>query len=213
MLKYEIGEIMKKNIIFLLSLIVWLFLMVNSTQVFSQVGITIQNISDFDVLQGIQIIKGNTSVAGFSSYLIQFSTTSNPNDWFNIIESKNSILNDVLAEWDTTIISDGDYNLRLVVLFENGDLVINEINNIRIRNYTATETPTRTVQITNVITSTPTATLKSTVISPTATMLPKNPAVFTRTNFNRSILFGAIIAIVLILPISIFQFIKQKRKY
>ena len=213
MLKYEIGEIMKKNNIFLLSLIVWLFLMVNSTQVFSQVGITIQNISDFDVLQGIQIIKGNTSVTGFSSYLIQFSTTSHPNDWFSIIESKNSILNDVLAEWDTTIISDGDYNLRLVVLFENGDLVINEINNIRIRNYTATETPTRTVQITNVITSTPTATLKSTVTSPTATMLPKNPAVFTGTNFNRSILFGAIIAIVLILPISIFQFIKQKRKY
>ena len=213
MLKYGIGTIMKnKNSLFLSLILLFLAVKITST-VYSQIGISILNLSDDEILQGIQVIRGNTAIEGFSSYLVQFSTISHPDDWFNIIESTSSVQNDILAEWDTTIISDGNYNLRLIVLFENGDLLIKQVNNLRVRNYTATETPIPTIESSSINTIIPTSTLMPTVIYPTATELPENPAILTKSNLNRSALFGMIGAIVLILPISIFQYIKQKRKY
>jgi hypothetical protein len=209
MLKYKIGEIMFKKYLFLTTSIFYILLLVTPMFVFAQAGISILNISDYDVLQGIQIIRGNTTLDNFSSYLVQFSTISHPNDWFNIIESENPVQNDVLAEWDTTIISDGDYHLRLVVLFDNGDLVIKEIHNLQIRNYTAIKISTPTIEITSEITSTPTATLEATIVYPTATTLPKNPAIFTKSIFSRSVLVGSISTFIIITPIAIYQFIKQ----
>ena len=198
----------------------FLFVGLLATLVFSslinihaQTGIHILNLIDHQAVQGIQTVRGSSAGEGFSSYFVQFSTSSNPDSWFSVIESTSPISNGVLAEWDTTIISDGDYNIRLVVLFENGDLVVDQVIGLRVRNYTAVETPTPTIESTSNPVSTPTTTLAPTILFPTATMLPDNPAIFSKADLSDALLYGGISAAIILIPIVFYQYIKQRRKY
>ncbi len=85
-----------------------------------------------------------------------------------------------LTRWDTTTISDGDYTLYLIIHLENGIQLQATIPGLRVRNYTPIETATPTLTLTPLPGETqqppsPTAT----VIPPTATPLPQNPAALT----------------------------------
>jgi len=66
-------------------------------------------------------VSGTTDVVGFESYVLDFSYASNPTDtWFAIQSSSQPEVDGPLAIWDTTMISDGDYILRLRVFVDNG---------------------------------------------------------------------------------------------
>ena len=135
-------------------------------------------------LQGVVAIQGNSAIPGFSRAELSFAYRDNPTGtWFLIAESEAPVENGVLAQWDTTTITDGEYQLRLVVRLENGQQQIAAITGLRVRNYTPveTETPTPTATATAtalpgntpVPTVTPTPTV--TPIPPTATAILPNP--------------------------------------
>ncbi len=72
-------------------------------------------------VQGSIAIRGSTGMDRFQSYEVNFSYEGDPTlTWFLIQEGTTPVQDGVLAEWDTTTITDGDYTLRLLVTLNDG---------------------------------------------------------------------------------------------
>ena len=136
-------------------------------------------------LKGSVNITGSIALEGWTSYELAFSDTANTDpNWFTFATGVNPVPDGgLLAAWDTTTISDGEYNLRLRVFSPNGDQDV-FVYGLRLRNYTVdTPEPTSTPLASATPTASPTAT--ATVTStpqPTSTPyvrpspMPPNPA-------------------------------------
>ena len=141
-------------------------------------------------VQGGVILRGSTGTEGFLSYEVDFSFDHNPTQtWFLVQESTVPVQDDILAVWDTTTITDGEYSLRLRVNFADGMVEEMIVKGVRVRNYSPIETDTpgptaasvtsefggnETIEIAR-MTQTPTITLNP----PSPTPLPTNPAEIT----------------------------------
>lgn len=74
-----------------------------------------------EILRGQVTITGKVDVPSFVAAQLDFAYASNPtNTWFTIQRFAQPIIDSTLATWDTTLITDGDYVLRLRVNFEDG---------------------------------------------------------------------------------------------
>jgi len=136
---------------------------------------------------GAVIIRGNTSVNGFLSYEIDFAYTSDPTQsWFLIQESTSPVSDGILAVWDTSVITDGDYSLRLLISKAGDGQETIEITDMHVHNYTPieTQTPTSTKVYATSIAALSTMTARPLVTStamvatapPIQGALPANPA-------------------------------------
>jgi len=143
--------------------------------------VIIQSPSTGDAIQGVVTIMGNIVAEDFQNGELTFSYVHNPTStWFLMKTIEEPSDNGIIAEWDTTTITDGNYNLRLSVIYSDGNEVVTEVRDLRVRNYTPIETNTPTPitpTATPVPGSSPTPT--ETPIPPTATALPGNPAELT----------------------------------
>lgn len=156
-------------------------------------------------LKGTVNIKGSIALEGWTSFELAFadSASSEPN-WFVFATGTNPLTDGLLAAWDTTTISDGEYNIRLHVAVPDGDQDV-IVYGIRIHNYTVdTPQPTSTPTITSTATTTATVTVTATFTPPpsptpysTPTRLPPNPATLRSDeivfNFGRGALFTALL--------------------
>lgn len=157
--------------------------------------ITIQLPSPGEAIQGVVTIIGTISAENFQHGELTFSYSQNPTStWFLIQTIEQPKNNAMIAEWDTTTITDGTYDLRLSVFYENTDEVVVEVFGLRVRNYTPIETNTPT-PVTPTATPVPGAspTPTETPIPPTPTSLPGNPAQITTQDvvigFGKGVLF------------------------
>jgi hypothetical protein len=132
-------------------------------------------------LQGRVPIYTRGLVPDLSSAEISFSYNEDrTNTWFLIAEVEGPQRVEKLADWDTTTITDGTYRLRVSILRTDGQRQEVTVPGLRVRNYSAIETPTPTLSPTPAPGLTPTPTPRPTPtitpIPPTATPLPGNPA-------------------------------------
>jgi len=162
-----------------------------------------------DVLQGVVTIAGSSDVTGFVSAEVSFTYADDPTGtWFMIAMNSLPVFNDKLATWDTTVITDGDYVLRLRVYLTDGSSREALVSGLRVRNYTMVETPTPMAlapEATPLSTITPTATP-----FPTPTALPRNPATLAPTDVSASILYGGLAAISIFVIVSIYLWLRRK---
>jgi hypothetical protein len=154
-------------------------------------------------LQGDILITGTTRAEGFAAYEISFGYDPDPTGtWFKIEVSTQPVDNGVLAHWDTTTITDGDYALRMLTTLTDGSQIILYVPGLRVRNYSAIETDTPTpVPPTDTPppgtplppSTTPTSTPipSATPIPPTPTPLPTNPAIISQADVLSTIGTGA----------------------
>jgi len=156
----------------------------------SSTGAVISAPTDGEAVQGGVILRGSTGTEGFRSYEVDFSYDSNPTQtWFLVQESTVPVQDGILAVWDTTTISDGEYSLRLNVNHTDGAVEVIIVKGVRVRNYSPIETNTpgptnaratselgdnETSEIAQ-MTETPTVTPSP----PSPTPLPTNPAEVT----------------------------------
>ena len=154
-----------------------------------------------DVISGEVTIVGTTDILGFSSSQLDFSYASNPTDtWFALQSSVQPVADSPLAVWDTTLITDGDYVLRLRVFIEDGsfqDVMVQ----VKVQNDTPILTPTPVITPTPtrvdegaptpfLVASSPTPTLTP---RPTPTLLPTNAVSLDQTAIYTSLGRGAIV--------------------
>jgi hypothetical protein len=148
-------------------------------------------------VQGTLRIVAEIIVPGYRTAEISFAYENDPTQtWFLISEIPQPVSGDYLADWDTTILTDGNYKLRLVVTRDDAVQFTVLAHGIRVRNYSSIETSTPTATFipapndTLQPTLTPTSTI--TPIPPTSTPLPENPAIITYSDISTHLVQGAL---------------------
>lgn len=161
-------------------------------------------------------ISGSTKVDGYLSTEISFGYTNDPTGtWFLIAQSDTPVDNGVLAIWDTTIISDGDYNIKVSVNLKDGAIFSTIIQGVRVRNYSPIETDTPIPALTT-STQEPGNTLIPTAstspIPQTATPLPTNPVILTTTDYIVGFGRGVLIALGLFILLGVYLGIQSLKR-
>jgi hypothetical protein len=124
---------------------------------------------DNAVVRATVPIVGTATDPAFWKYEVYFGAEPNPNDQWTLIGAihEEQVIDGLLETWDTAIIADGTYSLRLRVVNRTGNYRETFARGIMVANAEPTETPTPTQ------TPLPTAT-----ITPAATptfMIPTSP--------------------------------------
>ena len=154
-----------------------------------------------DAINGEVTVTGTTDILGFASSQLDFSYASNPTDtWFALQTSTQPVVDSPLAAWDTTLISDGDYILRLRVILEDETFQETTVQ-IKVQNDAPILTPTPIVTSTPnqldsqvptpfLVASSPTPTQTP---RPTPTPLPTNAVALDQRTIYTSIGRGALV--------------------
>jgi hypothetical protein len=167
------------------------------------------------VLQGNIDIIGTATGIGFQYAEVSFRyQDSDAGDWFLIAQVAEIKVDDLLTNWDTSLIVDGDYQLRIQAYYEDGHQVESVIDDLRIRNYSPIETQIATppsssnLQNTNIpITITPSS-------SPTAqyaTPLPPNEMVIEAGDLSQYAMRGAVIGILVLIVFGLWLVLRRRR--
>lgn len=156
-----------------------------------------------EAVQGLTRITGSIPSNDFSTYQLafRFAAAAEENDWFPIVRSEELPNNEVLGEWDTSALTDGNYDLRLRVFRQDGSSQEYLVVDIRVRNYTAIETATAAAQET----ITPVGTQSGDETMPTAELITPatdgsvepeiNPIEVSQARLENMVLFGGIIGL------------------
>ena len=163
-----------------------------------------------EAVQGLAQIVGTVDIEGFESYTLEFAfQNAASQNWFLITESSSAIINGVLGEWDTSLLVDDNYDLRLIVFTQDGESITLTITGLRVRNYSAIETSTPTPTPDEIV-LTPTAIIETTP-TPTATPhltptpLPNNQAAISLTHIQKATQNGLIIGFLFIVFVLFYQ--------
>jgi len=140
----------------------------------AETGIVISSPNSGDFIQGLVVVEGTITVLGFSSYELSFAYDQNPTEtWFVLQSSTTPVIEGELGIWDTTTLTDGNYNLRVRVFLLDGSLQETTLSDLRVRNYTAIPTATPAPPATIVAQfAPPTAQL---IVPKLATVTPSHP--------------------------------------
>lgn len=153
-----------------------------------------------EALRGQVNIIGSTNAPNFISAQLDFAYVSDPTGtWFPLQTLPQPVFDSPLFTWDTTLITDGDYILRLRVF--GGDGSFQEVTvPVSIQNDavpTATPAPTATPEEVTVLVPTPFFLASSPTPTdaprPTPTPLPTNPVSLDSTTILLSLGRGALV--------------------
>ena len=164
---------------------------------------------DGQVVQGQIAVEGSTDVANFSAAELAFGYASDPtHTWFTIQTASLPASKETLATWDTTLITDGDYVLRLRVTLLDGSFQDATVT-VLVRNYTSVPTPTPAVTPTGtaaleiptaiILSASETPTQPVVAPLPTPSPLPPNPAGVTIGEIYGRFWRGALVVGILVL--------------
>lgn len=159
-----------------------------------------------EALQGLVVIMGTAKALNFISMEVSFAYQKDPTQtWFLIGQSSLPIDQGILANWDTTTISDGYYRIRVLLYLSDGKVIEKIIEGIRVRNYSPVETSTPgsanaepTLEtFSQVVTITPTNTPMADLVLPERTPVPQdvNPVQVNALDLVRSFGVGAAVVV------------------
>jgi hypothetical protein len=183
-------------------------------------GVRLQSPQGGQALQGSVPILGNSDITGFQSASLYFGYQGDRTQtWFLIAQSDQAVKDGTLAQWDTTTISDGNYNLRLIVTLSDSSQQVASVEGLRVRNYSAVETntptpvtPTATAVPGDTAVPTHTTTPNPTPVPPTGTPFPPNPAQINGVDIASSMGKGALAIIGLFVLMGVYQGIRSLGK-
>jgi hypothetical protein len=167
-------------------------------------------------LQGNIQITAEINLDEFLSAELSFAYADDTRDtWFLIREINGPTAEGLSVEWDTSILTDGEYTLRVIVITEQ-DQFTGIVSGVRVRNYSAieTNTPVPTPTPAPADTHMPTATITSTItpIPFTPTPLPPNPAQLNIREIGISIGRGVLVAFGFLGLFGSYIYIRNRRR-
>ena len=114
-------------------------------------------------------IRGTATHPEFWKYEVAYGPEPNPSDQWILIGAvhENQVVDNVLETWDTTLLPDGNYSVRLRVVRRDGNYQEYFVREIAVANTVPTDTPTPEV--------TPTPTETPTPLPPTPTIIIELP--------------------------------------
>jgi hypothetical protein len=164
-------------------------------------AVTILSPNAGQAVRGSIPIIVDTVIDGFLSAELSFAYQADqPITWFLISQSEQPLHDALMTEWDTTLLTDGIYDIRLLVTLKNSRQMTSVVRGVRVRNYSPIETDTPTpsptpaplATVAHLATSLPTATPipSPTPVPATPTPLPDNPLQLTGQDIGLNFLRG-----------------------
>lgn len=178
----------------------------------SEPTIHISSPASGEALQGMVEITGTSDVEGFLASELSFAyATDTSSTWFLIYATEAGVREGLLAVWDTSLITDGEYDLRLRVTLQDGSLLETIVTGLRIHNQTPTETataePTGTAEPHPVSPSVPLPPspmpAATATHAPTPTSLPPNPVAVTQSEIRESLGRGILVTLLAFILVGI----------
>lgn len=164
-----------------------------------------------EVLQGLIAIEGDVLGEGLESYELAFSSQEDPTQtWFILARGENPVSAGLLGEWDTTTLTDGEYALRLVANFADGERQEFLVSGLRVRNYSPVETSTPSPEATLEPGQVPTATPTS--APPSVTPYAENPAQSSPAKVEQALWFGIIAAPIILVTLGLYSLRKAGQR-
>ncbi len=147
-----------------------------------------------EALQGVAIIEGRVQGEGVRGVRVSFAyAEGTPGNWFYIssleLDTEGGAQEDFQVEWDTTKITDGQYDIRVRVDYRDDSQVSTTVSGLRIRNYSPVETSTPQPPGRAVSTAQVRLTGETTAV-PTPSPLPSNPATLQEEELYGAVLKG-----------------------
>lgn len=131
---------------------------------------------DNAILRGRVVITGSADDPNFWKYEVHYAREPVGENWVLIgTVHEQPVMDGVLETWDTTLVPDGAYSLRLRVVRRDGNYDERYVRGLSVANAQPTETPTPVVEVT------PTPTITPTPLPPTPTVIIEQPVVPTPT--------------------------------
>jgi hypothetical protein len=130
---------------------------------------------DNAIVRGTVSIQGSAMHPQFQFYKVEYAPEPARDDNYAIIGAiyEGQVMDGQLAVWDTTLVPDGSYTLRLRVLRIDGNYDEDFVSRVVVANTQPTETPTPAGSPTPMATPTP--------LPPTPTILVEAPGVPTQS--------------------------------
>jgi len=168
-----------------------------------------------EALQGLEMVSGKLRGEGLRSARLEFAYSGvEDQTWFHLTEfslpageRSDFTFN---FDWDTTRITDGNYDLRLTARFEDAE-VVETVTELRVRNYSPVETVTPVPQDADPGEPTP-GVSPSPTRQPTPTPLPDNPVTLDRSDIYQAFQDGLIVVGILSLLAAGYQLVKRARR-
>lgn len=166
-------------------------------------SVEISSPQEGQVLKGTVQISGTISADGFVSGDVSYAYDGgNDNNWFYIASISQPVANDAIAIWDTSTISDGNYQIKVSVKYSDGQVKEVVIHQLQVRNYTTVQsTPDLAENSSETIISTGTSTPKPELI---ATPFPTNSGSLEISHVESSLKTGAIVGVCLVILLGIY---------
>lgn len=179
-------------------------------------GLYVVSPSEGQAVAGMVEIVGSVPDVSFDYAEVSyaFSGSEAPN-WFLINKLDQPVMDARLAVWDTTLITDGLYRLKVTVYRKDGTSDELILNDIRVANYTHVEESTPTVDGVEMLPAAtdgplePTATAAQT---PLPTDLPANPAAISPQEFRLSLGSGAVLAVLCVGMIAVYAYYRRRAR-
>jgi hypothetical protein len=163
------------------------------------------------IVSGIVEIRGSIPAENFESAEILYSYSgSNTPNWFQVVKLDQAIQDGVLANWDTTTITDGIYQLKLTVTQLNGKVNEAIVQNIHVMNYTHAEATLSNSQA--FPNPTPLSDKTTSVLPLQPTHLPENPAAINENQFKLSLMTGVLTGVILIGLLLVYSAVRGWRR-
>lgn len=163
-----------------------------------------------EAIHGTIIIAGNTDIEGFSSAAIYFGY-GDSSSWFPITTSAQPVRNGPIAQWDTTVIADGIYQLKVLVRLKDGSSVETIVPDLRVNNEQRID-ESITQMVVESVTPVMTQTAPGTPFYPTATKLPVNPAAVEKATLNKVMIVSGLSTAVIFVIAIVVQIVRSKKQ-
>lgn len=97
-----------------------------------------------ETLFGLVTITGTAANPNFVRYRLEYAPEQDPNPvWTQIAEVTQQVNSGILANWDTTALAAGSYQLRLRVVLRDGTVLQDLVNGLIVNNSPPTSLPTQ----------------------------------------------------------------------
>lgn len=184
-----------------------------------------------DSLFATVAISGTATNTNFERYKLEYQSAISQ-DWVLITEIKQQVTNGVLAQWKTTDVPDGRYQLRLRVILRNGTVLQAVVQNLTINNQQPTALPTPLPTVTPIpptlsptvgpsptplIQQPPTTTLRPTaavIVVPTAVLPAQNnvapPTIVVFQSLRNAFCGGIYLAIAGFIILGVYSIVRSR---
>lgn len=164
---------------------------------------------DGNVVEGIVEIRGNIPVEGFTSAKLSYAYAGeNEDNWFLIANIERPIQDEVLGVWDTTTITDGQYQIRLRVKDISGEKRDVIVTGIQVANYSRSEPGVDDKGTTASVY--PSAIVTEDLSIPSPTILPANPATITAAELRGTAFTGLMMGLGLVILVVLWSYIHHR---